>query len=179
LIRHPESARKRLAQTLQGCWAAVLPERGAPDELLFAGPLERRDQRRDVRPAETGERLRPLRATYWFGASFTAPDGWGIYFDFEVRRALAASDSLEPGFGGQLRNELNPVHELAQERFGRQAWPGSTRRRRPGLGPIRARRREGARFGKVLDEPIADAVVEDGEGIVPYCPQELITVLLD
>ncbi|HEX3806414.1 MAG TPA: glycoside hydrolase family 38 C-terminal domain-containing protein [Gaiellaceae bacterium] len=34
-------------------------------------------------------------------------DAWRLYFDFEVLRALEASDTLEPGFGGHLRTELN------------------------------------------------------------------------
>ena len=34
-------------------------------------------------------------------------DAWRTYFDFEVLRALEASDTLEPGFGGHVRSELN------------------------------------------------------------------------
>jgi alpha-mannosidase len=34
-------------------------------------------------------------------------EAWRTYFDFEVLRALEASDSLEAGFGGHLRAELN------------------------------------------------------------------------
>jgi alpha-mannosidase len=38
---------------------------------------------------------------------------------------------------------------------------------------------ERARFANALEEPTADAVVEDGEVGVPYRPHEVITVLLD
>jgi alpha-mannosidase len=34
-------------------------------------------------------------------------DAWKLYFDFEVLRELEASDTLDPGFGGHLRAELN------------------------------------------------------------------------
>jgi len=34
-------------------------------------------------------------------------DGWRLYNDFEVLRALEASDTLEPSWGGLLRSELN------------------------------------------------------------------------
>jgi alpha-mannosidase len=34
-------------------------------------------------------------------------DAWQRYFDFEVLRELEATDSLEPGFAGHLRAELN------------------------------------------------------------------------
>jgi len=34
-------------------------------------------------------------------------DAWRLYFDFEVLRALEASDTLEPAWGGHLRAELN------------------------------------------------------------------------
>jgi alpha-mannosidase len=34
-------------------------------------------------------------------------EAWKLYFDFEVLRELEASDTLDPGFGGHLRSELN------------------------------------------------------------------------
>lgn len=34
-------------------------------------------------------------------------DAWRLYHDFEILRALEASDTLEPGWGGKLRSELN------------------------------------------------------------------------
>ena len=34
-------------------------------------------------------------------------DAWRRYFDFEVLRALEASGTVEPGWGGHLRSELN------------------------------------------------------------------------
>jgi alpha-mannosidase len=195
LIRHPEYTRERLAQTAQRLRAAIHPDRIAPDELTVAGPVDRisyADARAlDYRPAETGERLGPLWATYWFRVGATLPeawdgrrvdllwetraestlwidgravqglhgnelhqrpdatvawparggarvelaielacnglfgrldappeleavalalvdeDAWQLYFDFEILRALEASDTLEPGFGGHLREELN------------------------------------------------------------------------
>jgi alpha-mannosidase len=191
VIRHPEYTRERLAQMSRHLWAAIRTENAQPDELLVAGPLERGETPADFRPAQVGERLGPLWATYWFRVAFTVPqswegrrvdllwesraettlwidgravqglhgvdphqrpdatvrhsarggerlelslelacnglfgrldappelerceltvvdeDAWRLYFDFEVLRALEASDSLEPGFGGHLRAELN------------------------------------------------------------------------
>jgi alpha-mannosidase len=34
-------------------------------------------------------------------------DAWRLYHDFEILRALEASDTLEPSWGGKLRSELN------------------------------------------------------------------------
>jgi alpha-mannosidase len=34
-------------------------------------------------------------------------DAWKLYFDFDVLRELEASETLDPGFGGHLRSELN------------------------------------------------------------------------
>jgi alpha-mannosidase len=195
LIRHPQYTRERLAQTAARLQEAIHPERIAPDELSVAGPVDRishaEAQALDYRPAETGERLGPLWATYWFRVGATLPeawdgrrvdllwetraestlwidgravqglhgnefgqrpdatvarparggarvelavelacnglfgrldrppelercelalvdeDAWRLYFDFEILRALEASDTLEPGFGGHLREELN------------------------------------------------------------------------
>ncbi|HVU78089.1 MAG TPA: glycoside hydrolase family 38 C-terminal domain-containing protein [Gaiellaceae bacterium] len=195
MIRHPQYTRERLARTAQRLRAAIHPERVQPDVLLVAGPVDRipyeEAQQLDYRPAELGERLGPLWATYWFRVGATVPDGWDgrrvdllwesraestlwqdgravqglhgtephqrpdatvawpakagervelevelacnglfgrldrppevercelalvdeaawkLYFDFEVLRVLEASETLEPGFGGHLREELN------------------------------------------------------------------------
>ena len=60
--------------------AAIRPETVAPDELLVAGPVGRipyEDAARlDYRPAELGERLGPLWATYWFRLAATVPESW-------------------------------------------------------------------------------------------------------
>jgi alpha-mannosidase len=61
-------------------WELVYPETRAPDELLIAGPVDRipvEDAASlDYRPAELGERLGPLWATYWFRVCATVPDEW-------------------------------------------------------------------------------------------------------
>jgi alpha-mannosidase len=76
VIRHPQYARERLAQTSELLWAAVRPERVAPDELLVAGPLERGEEPTAFRPAVLGDPLGPLWATYWFRVAFTVPESW-------------------------------------------------------------------------------------------------------
>jgi alpha-mannosidase len=38
---------------------------------------------------------------------------------------------------------------------------------------------ERARFANALEEPLEDAVVEDGAIVVPYRPHQVITVLVD
>jgi alpha-mannosidase len=58
----------------------VYPETRAPDELLIAGPVDRIPigdaASLDYRPAELGQRLGPLWATYWFRLRATVPDEW-------------------------------------------------------------------------------------------------------
>ena len=80
MIRHPEYTRERLAQTAQRLRAAIHPETVPPDELLVAGPVDRipyaEAQRLEYRPAEAGERLGPLWATYWFRIGATVPAAW-------------------------------------------------------------------------------------------------------
>jgi alpha-mannosidase len=80
LIRHPEYTRARLAQTSERLRELVYPETRAPDELLIAGPVDRIPVEEaaslDYRPAEPGERLGPLWATYWFRLRATVPDEW-------------------------------------------------------------------------------------------------------
>ena len=80
MIRHPEYTRARLAQTSQRLRELVYPEQRAPDELLIAGPVDRipvEDAAAlDYRPAQLGERLGPLWATYWFRVRATVPDEW-------------------------------------------------------------------------------------------------------
>jgi alpha-mannosidase len=80
VIRHTEYTRARLAQTSQRLRELVYPEQRAPDELLIAGPVDRipvEDAAAlDYRPAQPGERLGPLWATYWFRVRATVPDEW-------------------------------------------------------------------------------------------------------
>ena len=80
MIRHPEYTRARLAQTSERLRNLVYPELRAPDELLIAGPVDRIPAEEaaalDYRPAELGERLGPLWATYWFRVRATVPDEW-------------------------------------------------------------------------------------------------------
>jgi alpha-mannosidase len=80
VIRHPEYTRARLAQTSERLRNLVYPELRAPDELLIAGPVDRipvEDAAAlEYRPAELGERLGPLWATYWFRVRATVPDEW-------------------------------------------------------------------------------------------------------
>jgi alpha-mannosidase len=193
-IRHPEYTRERLAQMSERLLAGVYAETAQPDELLVAGPVDRISVEEaaalDYRPAELGERLGPLWATYWYRVGATVPSGWSgpvdliwattaestlwidgrsvqglhgadhtrrpdarvldsarggervelavelacnglfgrldappelqrcelalfdagawqLYFDFEVLRALEASNALEPSWGGKLRAGLN------------------------------------------------------------------------
>ncbi len=58
----------------------VYPETVAADELLVAGPVDRipidEAAGLDYRPAELGERLGPLWATYWFRLAATVPEAW-------------------------------------------------------------------------------------------------------
>ena len=80
MIRHPEYTRARLAQTSERLRNLVYPELRAPDELLIAGPVDRIPVEEaaalDYRPAELGERLGPLWATYWFRLRATVPEEW-------------------------------------------------------------------------------------------------------
>jgi len=80
VIRHPEYTRARLAQTSERLRNLVYPELRAPDELLIAGPVDRIPVEEaaalDYRPAELGERLGPLWATYWFRLRATVPEEW-------------------------------------------------------------------------------------------------------
>ena len=80
MIRHPEYTRERLAATAARLRGAIRPETVAPDELLVAGPVDRityaEAQGLDYRPAEPGERLGPLWATYWFRVAATVPERW-------------------------------------------------------------------------------------------------------
>jgi len=80
VIRHPEYTRARLAQTSQRLRELVYPDLRAPDELLIAWPVDRIPVENaadlDYRPAELGERLGPLWATYWFRVRATVPDEW-------------------------------------------------------------------------------------------------------
>jgi alpha-mannosidase len=80
LIRHPEYTRARLAQMSERLREVVYPETRTPDELLIAGPVDRIPVEEaaslDYRPAELGERLGPLWATYWFRLRATVPDEW-------------------------------------------------------------------------------------------------------
>jgi alpha-mannosidase len=80
LIRHPEYTRERLAATAVRLREAIRPEAVPPDELLVAGPVDRisYDEARALayRPAEPGERLEALWATYWFRIAATVPVRW-------------------------------------------------------------------------------------------------------
>ncbi|MFL5955344.1 MAG: alpha-mannosidase [Gaiellaceae bacterium] len=80
MIRHPEYTRERLAQMSERLLAGVYPETAAPDELLIAGPADRisfdEAAALDYRPAELGQRLGPLWATYWFRLKATVPEHW-------------------------------------------------------------------------------------------------------
>jgi alpha-mannosidase len=80
LIRHREYSRARFAQVSQHLLEAVRPDRREVDELLVAGPVDRvsweEARQLDYRPAELGERLGPLWATYWFRVRATLPDEW-------------------------------------------------------------------------------------------------------
>jgi len=80
LIRHPEYTRARLAQASARLRERVYPDLRDPDELLVAGPVGRISYDAaaglDYRPAQLGERLGPLWATYWFRLAATVPDEW-------------------------------------------------------------------------------------------------------
>ena len=80
MIRHPEYTRARLAQTSERLRALIYPETRTPDELLVAGPVDRIAPEEaaalDYRPAELGERLGPLWATYWFRLRAMVPEEW-------------------------------------------------------------------------------------------------------
>jgi alpha-mannosidase len=80
LIRHPEYTRARLAQTSERLRERVYPELCDPAELLVAGPVDRISYDEaaalDYRPAQLGERLGPLWATYWYRLTATVPEEW-------------------------------------------------------------------------------------------------------
>ena len=80
MIRHTEYTRARLAQTSERLRERLHPETRDPDELLVAGPVDRIPYAEATtlayRPAELGERLGPLWATYWFRLGASVPDEW-------------------------------------------------------------------------------------------------------
>ena len=80
MIRHTEYTRARLAQTSERLRERLYPETRDPDELLVAGPVDRIPYAEATtlayRPAELGERLGPLWATYWFRLGASVPDEW-------------------------------------------------------------------------------------------------------
>ena len=80
MIRHPEYTRARLAQMSARLRAEIYADTIAPGELRVAGPVDRISyadaEQLDYVPAELGERLGPLWATYWFRLSATLPDAW-------------------------------------------------------------------------------------------------------
>ena len=78
--RYPAYTRGRIGQTVERLRALVHAERRPLDALLISPPVGRiaraAAQNLEYRPAQVGDRLGPLWATYWCRIAATVPEEW-------------------------------------------------------------------------------------------------------
>ncbi|MCW2965513.1 MAG: Alpha-mannosidase [Actinomycetia bacterium] len=129
MIRHPEYTRARLAQTSERLRELVYPETRAADELLIAGPVDRipvgEATSLDYRPAELGQRLGPLWATYWFRVRATVPDEWSgrrvdLLWKSQAESTLWIDGRSIQGLHGSDRAQRPDAQLIEQARGGEQ-----------------------------------------------------------
>ena len=173
MSRHPAQTRARIAQTVSRLHSLVHPETIAPDRLEVSGRTGRQGwhaaQGLDYRPAELGEPLGPLWATYWFRIGATLPADWAgsrvdLLWDSGSEATLWEDGRVVQGLysGWRALREVAPLREpaVAGERVelavevACNSWAGDEPPLAPGADPVLAAR---WRLGRTWEEPTADA----------------------